>query len=148
MAVDDLEPHHQLGAIVSRMLAVSPAFASQFKELTSDGARIVVPAFASDTVVSVTNLVGQAGGRGTLLVVDPVDGDVRLTFASIAAKSDEHLSGDTDVPMTHECTIGDLVRVLQPGTSITYRILGHGEIDLEDVTREEAPEGEFASVAS
>lgn len=117
-------------AMVTR-LSIDPRFSRLLTERNADGVPVVLAVLGEDRVVDVTQRVIRAGGRATLAVLEQFpEGGSRISIASISSSG---AAGDHHVPMTGECSVADLLRVLTPGTSITYRMPGDLDLDVEGV---------------
>jgi hypothetical protein len=134
----------QMGALVSRLLATNPVFAEQFPHRDGAGRRIVIPVLGTDSVHHLTRLVRQSGGTGSFVVLyhDSEPGSFCLTIGSLKV-SDRVDEDDHHVPVTPDCTVGDLMRVLLPGARISYELAGN-ELYLEGVTTQEVADPAMA----
>ncbi len=132
-----------VGALASCLMAKSPEFARLFPVRDSEGRRVIVPATETDRVDAIAKLVEQSGGTAMLAVFGKTDTKaMSLTVARMTTNCSDDPC-DHHVPVTHGCTIGDLLRVLLPGSSITLRLAGD-ELGLDEITEQEVgPEGEL-----
>lgn len=80
-------------------------------------------------------LVRQAGGHGCFAVALSIQepGCCTPVIVSLTV-SESKVEGDHPVRVTLECTIGDVLRVLQPGASLTYRLASGAEFGVEGVS--------------
>lgn len=135
----DLPSRAQMGALISRLLARSPAFAEQLTIRDAQGRRVVVPVRETDPVYDLTKFVRQSGGAASFVAAIRDSGSRSLSLwvgaimVSVSDAADDH-----HVPITPMCTVGDMLRVLVPGASITYRLAGN-ELSLEGLTTQDLP---------
>ena len=136
----DLPSRAQMGVFVSRLIASDPEFADQFPHRDAQGRRIVVPVRGTDSVHDLSRLIQQSGGIGSFVVMyhDSEPGMVTLATGTLCVSASD-ADDDHPVPVTPECTVGDLMRVLIPGASINYRLAG-SELYLEGVSTQEVAE--------
>ncbi len=130
-----LDPRHQWGAAVTRLIAEQPRLCEAVSGMADDQGRVVVvPVLATDSIVDVTRLVAQAGGRGTVVVLD--EARTSIGMAQVTGRTGD-AGDDCHVPVTAACSIGDLMAVLMPDASITYRITEDAELVIASPSHED-----------
>ena len=137
-----LKTPDELGALLTRLIANSPDFASRLQAQDAEGRHPIVAALDSEPLVDVIERVRRCGGEGSVMTLRPgSDGKLLLVVAKMTVAEQLAEDGDHHVPFDASCTLGDLLKVLGEGASITLRLTdGDDLIELEDVG---APEVEL-----
>jgi hypothetical protein len=121
------------GRRVAAMIAYDVNFAGRFHVRDAHGRRVVVPVLEDDTVAFVAGLVRRSGGEAVLAVpIGVTDAGSRVKTVAFSVSPEDREDCDNDVPVGIECTIGDVLKVLAVGTSMTLRI-GGGELSFDDL---------------
>lgn len=132
MAKDSLRT--QFAREVAARWAFDSAFADLFSIRDTDDRRVVVPVLDTDPVQLAVKLIQQAGREGTLAVLNQRkrsdEPSVVLLRLGIAATS---VQSDWDLPVSPDCTIADLLRVLLPGASLTMRMVDGDELRIAEL---------------
>ncbi len=150
MAVNSDDSHTMRAAFGKLLSFLSITDRDKFDRLSggrsTGGSRVLVPALESDSVHDISMLVRQAGGDAMVAVVGPMesrDGKHGFTIRS-ARMTTEETDADSghDVPVGRTCTLGDLFRVLLPGSSITLRLADGEELWFEDGGEADVSDGD------
>lgn len=128
------------GALVSYLSSTSPEFSRSLGATDKEGQRVIIPALGSNSLLEVSELARQAGGVATLVILQQSDGKGgRVTVANLVVNDRQNIDGDCDVPVTNACTLEDLIKILMPGTSMTFRAAGE-EFEFNDVSTRDIEE--------
>ncbi len=129
----------QTGALVARLVANNPNFASVFPYRDAEGRSVVVPIRGSDSLHDLSRLIRQSGGKGSFVAIahDSEPGSVCLYVGNVII-SERQDDGDHSVPVTPDCTVGDLLAVLATGATISYR-LESSDMSLQELKTREVP---------
>jgi hypothetical protein len=131
------------GRMISHRCTYDADFANRLDARDANGRRVVVPALEVDPLHTVSELVERTGGDAVLVVLNGDPGALAkakglwkstLLRLRITRGDDEN----TDVPCGPSCTLGDVLRVLTPGVSITMRI-ATAEMSFGDVGTADLP---------
>lgn len=130
----------------ARQIATQCGFDGDFAELfpirDEMGRRVVVPTLETDSVHLAMSLVQQVGGEGTLAVrragtkaTPPSVAFLQFSFSAAAR------TRDSGLPVSRDCTIADLLKVLIPGSSITIGAVEDGgdELRIADLGDSDLP---------
>lgn len=128
--------HAAMGRFISAVSVHQPELVRTIP-LDDQGRRVMVPALGTDSVHDVVRLICQAGGRGTVVVAIPTVGEdgapngFQIQTARVEASTRDSNDVDCDVPVGPSCTIADVLAVLAPGGSLTFRA-DHSELTLQE----------------
>lgn len=133
-----------LGRMLSHLIGDDPVFRREL-EGNGTGDLVVVPGLETDSLQRLSEAVARAGGQATVAVALARDDPPRVGLALLSMETrgaSGELDGEHHTPFTPETTVGDLLRMLTPGVSMTMRLQldDGGELALSGVTEHEPPE--------
>jgi hypothetical protein len=135
------EVRNAYARLIAARCSYDAEFAERFHVVDAEGRRLAVPVLEDDPLVLACRLVRQIGGEAVLAVLHKPDKPARkskkislpTTIASMGVTTSDSDGRDNCVPVGPECTVGDVLRILTPGVSISMRFDGE-ELQFDDPT--------------
>jgi len=126
--------HSQVGRFVSLICSFENDLRRQLA--TSDaGEYLVVPGIESDSLAHIFRAIDRLGGNGTVFALTNDDGSMCINMIEIEHSATVH-ENDASVPTSEQTTLGDLLKVMTVGASLTLRC-GKAEQPSERITLSE-----------
>jgi hypothetical protein len=127
--MSDMHPQREQArcrAVVGRMLSVLTANNEEFRNALAhdaEGRSISIPALPSDSLRDLSFMASRAGGEATIAVpVKSRSDGVELVLVGMTVRRDGNNPNDHHLPTGPDSTIGDVLKLLVPGSSMTYRL--------------------------
>ncbi len=135
----------------SKSVSYKVAFDRRFRAATraaSNDSDVLVPMLESDTIELAARLVVRSGGVGTLVVLadDEIEAGadtVRVSVIGFTVANSDAGDAPICVPYHRTTTLGDLLRVLAPGSILDLRSDRRG-VTFGELTETEIPSSEMA----
>ena len=91
----------------------------------AEGRRVIIPAVASDLVGQIVRAASRNPDGGLVVMVDAEESDdeiaVKTATLRVLHEGHDECAGN-HTPFTANTTIGDILRILSPGSSTTFKM--------------------------
>lgn len=111
---------HKIGMIVSSLAVCEPSlFESAPRDET--GSKLIVPVSMGSSVHDAMRLVRQFRQEALIVAIEllPEEKLIRIGQAKVAVKEAHPNDGDCHPLVSPSCTVGDIFKMMVPGSSIT-----------------------------